>query len=483
MKCVKWWALPCAAVVGLVFCGRASMADTVVWQIDSTASYIRLNIPDQDIPVSEEDPPVPAGMRDYSGPFLSPPAPDWTDAGGRRSFVEGTISTEYTEGSSLQFNAGSHTAAAIHFGSFRPDHTTWDGTNYAEGNTGAPAAFGASLILGPNQPGAFVVGFVAIRDVGYDFDGSVALTPSGGNWVSTNNFLAGVVAGAVAHGQTAFGNFFEPLNDTTIAENVGGVTVVNEGGNLRRLVISLNIPVQIELSGIILEASAVGTIEATAEISSAPSAQVVASFVSHSSFSGAGTPPNNRIDTGKVLAKQGSGPTPLVFANLINTAQGINGLVFDVQDLANESLGPGDFTVQVSPTGIFDTNVDYSTWQAGPAPTSVTVTPGSPARVLVQWTNGLIVNRWLRLTVKAENTGLAADEVYYLGHLLGETTGLSGTSYSVTFADITPIRSDVGQVVDASSLTDIDKSGSVTFGDISSMRPSVGTVLSNITIP
>jgi hypothetical protein len=88
------------------------------------------------------------------------------------------------------------------------------------------------------------------------------------------------------------------------------------------------------------------------------------------------------------------------------------------------------------------------------------------------------------MTVKATaNTGLTQPEVYYIGHLLGETTGAPGGVYTVSFADITPIRSAVGQSVSASSIHDVDKNGTVSFADISAMRPNVGAQLTNITIP
>jgi hypothetical protein len=81
------------------------------------------------------------------------------------------------------------------------------------------------------------------------------------------------------------------------------------------------------------------------------------------------------------------------------------------------------------------------------------------------------------------NTGLTQPEVYYIGHLLGETTGASGGVYTVSFADISPIRAAVGQSVNAGSIHDIDKNGTVAFADISTMRPNVGVQLTNITIP
>jgi hypothetical protein len=93
------------------------------------------------------------------------------------------------------------------------------------------------------------------------------------------------------------------------------------------------------------------------------------------------------------------------------------------------------------------------------------------------------MNRWLRITILAsDETGLAERETYCIGHLLGETTGPSDGIFTVSFADITPIRSDVGQAVDASSITDIDKNGIVSFADISAMRSNVGAQLTQITV-
>jgi hypothetical protein len=210
-------------------------------------------------------------------------------------------------------------------------------------------------------------------------------------------------------------------------------------------------------------------------------ASVVGSFVQHSAFAGAGS----KIDAGKSLAKEGSGPTSLTYDNLINTAQGINGLVFDVQALASPgTISAGDFDFQVSPVGAFDEGLNPpSGWAAAPPPSSISVVAGSPDQVVIEWPDDSIKDRWLRVTLKATaNTGLAADEVYYIGHLTGES-GPSDPVYTVAFSDIAPIRAASGSTVDASSTTDIDKSGTVSFADISAMRSSIGKQLTNITIP
>jgi hypothetical protein len=214
--------------------------------------------------------------------------------------------------------------------------------------------------------------------------------------------------------------------------------------------------------------------------SSVPPAQIVNRFAFHAGYSGLGS----NIDSGKVLAREGAGPLPLEYVNLINSAQGINGVGFDIQDLAG-SLTAADFDFQISPLGAFvEGSNPPAGWAAAPAPSTVTVIAGAPSRVLVEWANQSIMNRWLRITVKANaNTGLTAPEVFYLGHLLGETTGSQSGPFTVAFADITPIRSVVGGVVNANSIHDIDKNGTVSFADISAMRPNVGAQLTNITIP
>lgn len=211
-------------------------------------------------------------------------------------------------------------------------------------------------------------------------------------------------------------------------------------------------------------------------------ATVVGAFVQHFGYTGSGSP----VDTVKSLHKEGFLPQQLTFNNLINTSRGINGVVFDVQDLGNPgALSASDFQFQMSPTGAFNQAANPpSGWVAAPAPVSVTVTPGSPDRVTIEWGNNVMVNRWLRVTILSNaNTGLLEQEVYYVGHLLGKTLGAQVNSYVVSFGDISPIRSAVGGVVDSGSIVDIDKTGTITFGDISAMRPSVGAELTNITVP
>lgn len=78
---------------------------------------------------------------------------------------------------------------------------------------------------------------------------------------------------------------------------------------------------------------------------------------------------------------------------------------------------------------------------------------------------------------------LAQPEIYYIGHLLGETTGFEGNVYSVTFTDLGAIRAATGQTANEGSIADINKDGTISFTDIGLAHGSIGIQLTNITIP
>lgn len=223
-----------------------------------------------------------------------------------------------------------------------------------------------------------------------------------------------------------------------------------------------------------------GMVNAFAAVVSAnPGSTVEAAYVIHNSYTGTGS----IVDSGKSLHRESVTPTLLDYSNLINTSHGINGVGFEVTGLGG-TLTEADFEFRRSPEGSFSENANPpSDWELMPSPPNIDVTLGAPSQIAITWPNGAIMNRWLRIVIKANaNTRLLADEVYYLGHLMGET-GPTTATYSVSFADITPIRLSIGTDVDSSSEVDIDKSGVVSFADISAMRGNVGATLTNITVP
>ncbi len=209
-------------------------------------------------------------------------------------------------------------------------------------------------------------------------------------------------------------------------------------------------------------------------------------FYSGSSFESGGV--DAALDTTKSLAQQGTEPRTLGFDNIINTSLGITGVVLDIDSLTATSLTNADFEFRMSPQGLFDENSNPPTgWEFAPPPSSINVIAGSTPRVVVTWpaSGNPLVNRWLRIAVQANSrTGLIEPAIFYLGHVLGETTGVDGNgTYAMTFSDLSSIRSQVGQTVDAGSMHDIDKGGTVNFQDISLARENVSTSLTNITVP
>lgn len=203
----------------------------------------------------------------------------------------------------------------------------------------------------------------------------------------------------------------------------------------------------------------------------------------------------NALDTTKQLVKETDEATSLGIENLISSNRGINGLVFGLIHLPSDSLTEADFRFQVSPTGAFN-ELEHPAveWEAGPAPELISVTHNEQlgvSIVAIHWADGAIMNRWLRITFLANtNTGLAAQEVYYIGHLQGKST-----DWMIEFGDLNPsgvfevhpvdtlaIRGQVGQIVDAGSVYDVNKDGMITFRDIIEMRDAVGIQLSNITV-
>ncbi|MBX3420114.1 MAG: matrixin family metalloprotease [Pirellulaceae bacterium] len=217
-----------------------------------------------------------------------------------------------------------------------------------------------------------------------------------------------------------------------------------------------------------------------------PEPDIINYWPYHVAYSGSGTPPWHRLDAGKTLFQESSHPQLLTYNNLINSKQGINGILFDINNLANaDHLGTNDFSFQVSPAYVFN-QADHPPvdWQAIATAPTISVSGSAPHRVLINWPDETIMNRWLRVTIKAtSNTGLAQPAVFYLGHLLGETTGPVNGVFTVSFADISPIRDAVSGIVDASSVYDIDKNGTISFADITAMRANVSAQLRQITVP
>jgi len=127
------------------------------------------------------------------------------------------------------------------------------------------------------------------------------------------------------------------------------------------------------------------------------------------------------------------------FANYTSYHRGINGLIVDVDDLPHD----------VDPDAAFGFKVgnddDAAGWIDAPAPASVSVRWGNGNsehdRVTIIWPDYAIRDQWLQVTVSADATGMAGDDVFYFGNAVAET-GNSPSDARVTTIDLLLARNN-----------------------------------------
>jgi hypothetical protein len=217
---------------------------------------------------------------------------------------------------------------------------------------------------------------------------------------------------------------------------------------------------------------------------------ILATHIYYANSSFASDDTSNAIDPSKRVATSGAEARPLSYENLINAQRGINGLQFEIAGLPSLNVTTEDFVFRVSPLGTFDSNAwTPNRWEAAPVPSRLLAQSGNtnqPTILRIEWNDATLTNRWLQIQVlPTPRTGLIEKKTFYIGHLLGETTGLSQQdTYVVQVADVAKVRPDVGKAATVGSPLDINKNGMIQISDITAFRPSVGSlVLSNLTIP
>jgi len=198
-----------------------------------------------------------------------------------------------------------------------------------------------------------------------------------------------------------------------------------------------------------------------------------------SAFDGGATSPSsndyNAIATDKSALLPGNTGS---FNNVSSYYEGINGILVDFGNMAAGTvLSASDFQFNV------DSMNSPNTWTAGPAPASVAtwIGPNGDTFADIVWANNAIENQWLQVTVLADsNTGLAADDVFYYGSMMGATgatlnTTANGTYLRVGPADASGTQNAVGPArVAITNLYDFAHAGRVTPGDVSFVQSLVG---------
>ena len=265
-------------VASILLAPGVARAIQMSWNVDTNASYVQLTVPDQAVNVTNVGN-VMVRLRDAGDNN------QWTDAGGRRAAVAGTLLADYADAVSITFPSNSHNLYALEQTNLRPNPAEWDPatTNYTGTGT-APAAFGARVrgtyYLFGIIPVDFDAAFLALRSVRFDVASGVVP----------------VVGGALAGGQTQFGistatgdvdglvlpyDLGQPVPDVLAGElppivqtNTAGGTIQNLGGRDRKLTYSISMPIAIQVEGMTLTGSAAGQIVAYGTIPEPPSLRI-----------------------------------------------------------------------------------------------------------------------------------------------------------------------------------------------------------------
>jgi len=255
----------------------------LTWNVDPASSYIRLTIPDQTITVTGVGE-VTLRVRDAGS------TTQWTDAGGRRTSLDGAIATDYREGASMTFLSGAHDLYARETTSLRPNPAQWSAATASYSGTGtAPAALGGrlrgtyTLIL----PVTFDAAFLAFRSVQLDITHAAAgpIAISNGAFAPNSTRCGIAAARADADGLELPLSLGQPIPDVLHGEldpvveaNTAGGTIANVGGLNRKLTYTINVPsLLIDLSGTLVSGSAAGQIVAYATLPEPPTLRIARS--------------------------------------------------------------------------------------------------------------------------------------------------------------------------------------------------------------
>jgi hypothetical protein len=247
--------------------GLALPASAVVmWDVDPSLSSFRLAVPDQTVTLGT----LSATMR-----LRNQNNAAWTT---NNAPVDGLLATNVGTGfSSIQFLAGAHSLVGVNTGSYRPNPGVYntavtDATNSAGTftNTSADPAVYAARVNAQVSIITINTGYIAFDNVSYDL-GSAVTAITGTSFLS-NAISLGILDSRVGYDSIAAGT--TGIGDTLVntgpiaAINTNGAAgaLVNVGGTTYRLTVPINMPVFINLSGVMLNATATGTIVAFAEI-------------------------------------------------------------------------------------------------------------------------------------------------------------------------------------------------------------------------
>jgi hypothetical protein len=242
----------------------------VLWDIDPAQSNFRLAIPDQTVTLGT----VTATMR-----LRNQNNATWTQ---NNAPVDGTLATQIDPGiTSIQFLAGASSLVGVNTGSFRPNPAAYntavtDTLNTAgtfTATTSDPAVYAARVnasvsIISLNT------GYIAFDNISYDL-GSLVTAIVGTSFAS-NAISLGILDSRVGFdgistlaGQVVPDTLAQtgPISGTNSSAPAG--SIVNLGAQYR-LTVPINMPVFVNLGGVMLNATATGTLVGFAATNTVP---------------------------------------------------------------------------------------------------------------------------------------------------------------------------------------------------------------------
>ena len=156
-------------------------------------------------------------------------------------------------------------------------------------------------------------------------------------------------------------------------------------------------------------------------------------FYNNSAFDGNDLAINAADDAAIATDKTAHEPGQIAtFANYTSYSRGINGIMIDVESLADPGqISLRDFQFR---TGRED---DVANWLTAPNPSEIVVRPDAGTngsdRITLVWPDNAIDNEWLHVTVNATpQTGLEAPDAFIFGNAIGE----SGDRLSSAIVDV-----------------------------------------------
>ena len=280
MSQINRFGLAAALAVCLVaFTSSAALADALTFTIDSTVSYVTLNIPNFSFSGNTIN--LTAQNRTNGAPLGTAWSANTNT--GNTAFVSGTMAT--TIGGSLsgqtlsaiQFISGANSMVAINSGNYRPNPAAYNTlTSAYNNNSAAPGAYGATVHVALGN-----AGLVSFDNVTYDIGSNSAVPGSNGvgsGTFTTNDGLNPVntgIAGSVFSVQglplflvgQVLPNGSGSLGGLSTGDTANpGLYVFTSPTNLR-ITIPIAIPINIDLGGgVFLNATAAGRIIANAPV-------------------------------------------------------------------------------------------------------------------------------------------------------------------------------------------------------------------------